>query len=283
MALPDVQSWRPQSRFKLTRVGIQGIKKQVYIQRPERTVQLIVTMDVFVDLPASKKGSDLSRNSEVIEEVVEQTAREPSPSLEDLCGDIAERLLEKHEYATRSEVCASADYFLDRFTPNGRKTMEPYRLMAEVIATEVQVQQFIGVEVTGMTACPCAMESIRQSEGTEARMTHNQRNVATVIMESRGQVDADDLIDIAEASMSSPTYEILKRNDEKDVVVNAHDNPKFVEDVVRDLLKNILARYPDLPDDVEIVARSTSLESIHKHNAFAERVTTLGELKERES
>ena len=283
MALPDVQSWRPQSRFKLTRVGIQGIKKQVYIQRPERTVQLIVTMDVFVDLPASKKGSDLSRNSEVIEEVVEQTAREPSPSLEDLCGDIAKRLLEKHEYATRSEVCASADYFLDRFTPNGRKTMEPYRLMAEVIATEAQVQQFIGVEVTGMTACPCAMESIRQSEGTEARMTHNQRNVATVIMESRGQVDADDLIDIAEASMSSPTYEILKRNDEKDVVVNAHDNPKFVEDVVRDLLKNILERYPDLPDDVEIVARSTSLESIHKHNAFAERVTTLGELKERES
>ncbi|MGC9307754.1 MAG: GTP cyclohydrolase MptA [Thermoplasmatota archaeon] len=283
MALPDVQSWRPQSRFKLTRVGIQGIKKQVYIQRPERTVQLIVTMDVFVDLPASKKGSDLSRNSEVIEEVVEQTAREPSPSLEDLCGDIAKRLLEKHEYATRSEVCASADYFLDRFTPNGRKTMEPYRLMAEVIATEARVQQFIGVEVTGMTACPCAMESIRQSEGTEARMTHNQRNVATVIMESRGQVDADDLIDIAEASMSSPTYEILKRNDEKDVVVNAHDNPKFVEDVVRDLLKNILERYPDLPDDVEIVARSTSLESIHKHNAFAERVTTLGELKERES
>ena len=282
MALPDVQSWRPQSRFKLTRVGIQGIKKQVYIQRPERTVQLIVTMDVFVDLPASKKGSDLSRNSEVIEEVVEQTAREPSPSLEDLCGDIAKRLLEKHEYATRSEVCASADYFLDRFTPNGRKTMEPYRLMAEVIATEAQIQQFIGVEVTGMTACPCAMESIRQSEGTEARMTHNQRNVATVIMESRGQVDADDLIDIAEASMSSPTYEILKRNDEKDVVVNAHDNPKFVEDVVRDLLKNILERYPDLPDDVEIVARSTSLESIHKHNAFAERVTTLGELKERE-
>jgi len=283
MALPDVQSWRPQSRFRLTRVGIQGIRKQVYIQRPERTVQLIVSMDVFVDLPASKKGSDLSRNSEVIEEVVEQTAREPSPSLEDLCGDIAERLLEKHEYATRSEVRASADYFLDRFTPNGRKTMEPYRIMAEVEATEEQTQRFIGVEVTGMTACPCAMETIRQSEGVDARMTHNQRNVATIVMESRDRVDADDLIDIAEMSMSSPTYEILKRNDERDVVVNAHSNPKFVEDVVRDLLKNILERYGDLPDDVKVTARSTSLESIHKHNAFAERVTTLGELREKET
>ncbi len=282
MALPDVQSWRPQSRFRLTRVGIQGIKKQVYIQRPQRTVQLIVSMDVFVDLPASKKGSDLSRNSEVIEDVVERTAREPSPSLEDMCGDIAERLLEKHEYATRSEVRGTADYFLDRFTPNGRKTMEPYTIMAEVVATEQQVQRFIGVEVTGMTACPCAMETIRQSEGSETRMTHNQRNVATLVMESRGEVDADDLIDIAEASMSSPTYEILKRNDERDVVVNAHGNPKFVEDVVRDLLKNVLDRYPGLPDDVEVTARSTSLESIHKHNAFAERVTTLGELREKE-
>lgn len=282
MALPDVQSWRPQSRFRLTRVGIQDIKKQVYIQRPQRTVQLIVSMDVSVDLPASKKGSDLSRNSEVIEDVVEHTARTPSPSLEELCGDIAERLLDKHEYATRSEVCASADYFLDRFTPNGRKTMEPYRIMAEVVATSGEVQRFIGVEVTGMTACPCAMEAIRQSQGTQARMTHNQRNVATIIIESRDDVDADDLIDIAEASMSSPTYEILKRNDEKDVVVNAHRNPKFVEDVVRDLLKNILEQYPGLPDDVEVIARSTSLESIHKHNAFAERVTTLGELRQRE-
>jgi len=92
MGLPDVQSWKPRSGFKLTRVGIKGIKKQVYIKRPDRTVQLIITMDVSVDLPASKKGSDLSRNSEVIEEVVEQSVREPSPSLEALCSEIAEKL-----------------------------------------------------------------------------------------------------------------------------------------------------------------------------------------------
>lgn len=280
MGLPDVQSWKPRSSFKLTRVGIKGIKKQVYIRRPEKTVQLIVNMDVFVDLPASKKGSDLSRNSEVIEEVVEQSVREPSSSLEEMCGEMAGGLLKKHEYATRSEVHASADYFLDRFTPGGRKTMEPYRIMSEVVATrDGKIKKFIGVEVMGMTACPCAMETIREEYGKDVKMTHNQRSISTLIMESRGGVDADDLIGIAEASMSSPTYEILKRSDEKDVVVRAHENPKFVEDVVRDMLADVLERYGDLPDDTEIIARNESLESIHKHNAFAERKTTLGELR----
>ncbi|HDS59968.1 MAG TPA: GTP cyclohydrolase I FolE2, partial [Thermoplasmatales archaeon] len=155
-----------------------------------------------------------------------------------------------------------------------------YRIMAQVMATgEGNIKRYIGVEVMGMTACPCAMETIREACGRELGMTHNQRNVVTIIMESRGEIDADDLIAIAEASMSSPTYEILKRADEKEVVMYAHQHPKFVEDVVRDLLTNILHKYRDLPDDVEVVVRSKSLESIHKHDAFAERTTTIGELK----
>jgi GTP cyclohydrolase-4 len=237
-------------------------------------------MDVFVDLPSFKKGSDLSRNSEVIAEIVEHSARNPAPSLEALCADIAEQLLHKHDYATHSEVRAAADYFLDRTTPNQRKTMEPYRIMAKVVASKDDtVKRYIGVEVMGMTACPCAMETIRQACGRDVGMTHNQRNVVTIIMESRGVVDADVLVEIAEASMSTPTYEILKRSDEKEVVMQAHQHPKFVEDVVRDLLANILERYHDLPNDVEVIVRSKSLESIHKHDAFAERVTTIGELK----
>ena len=92
-------------------------------------------------------------------------------------------------------------------------------------------------------------------------------------------VDANDLIDIAEQSFSSPTYGILKRKEEGQLVFDAHKNPKFVEDVVRDILNAILKKYKKLPDDVLIVVRSESEESIHKHNAFAERVTTIGELR----
>ena len=99
------------------------------------------------------------------------------------------------------------------------------------------------------------------------------------VPEKETSVDADDLITIVEQSFSSPTYSILKRRDEAELVLNAHRQPKFVEDVVRDILKQVLDRYPHLPDEVMVIARSVSEESIHKHNALAERITTLGELR----
>jgi GTP cyclohydrolase-4 len=93
-------------------------------------------------------------------------------------------------------------------------------------------------------------------------------------------VEANDLIDLVEASFSSPTYELLKRPDEGQVIINAHSNTKFVEDVVRAVLDNFVKKYPDLPDDVFIDVISDSEESIHKHDAFAEREATLGELRQ---
>jgi GTP cyclohydrolase-4 len=113
-------------------------------------------------------------------------------------------------------------------------------------------------------------------------ITPNQRNLCPVTLEMGEDVnvEADDLIDLVEDSFSSPTFELLKRDDEGAVVLNAHRNPKFVEDVVRGVLKRVTARYPSIPDDVEIVARSESQESIHKHNAFAERTASFGELRE---
>ena len=278
MVMPDVQSWRPNATFKLTRVGIKGIKKPVCIERNGRVVNLIPVMDLFVDLPASRKGSDLSRNAEIIEEIVDESVRQPSYSLEDLCERIAEKLLQRHEYASCAEVKATSDYFLERETPAGRKTLEPYKIMARAVkGRNGEIKKFIGVEVVGMTACPCAMENIRKAYGE--KYTHNQRNIATLIVQNDGSIDADDLINIAERAMSSATYEILKRKDETEVVKNAHENPKFVEDVVRDMLKQILEKYPDLPSNFIVIAKSESLESIHKHNAYAERVTTLGELR----
>ena len=92
-------------------------------------------------------------------------------------------------------------------------------------------------------------------------------------------VEADDLIDVAEAGLSAPTYEILKRGDEARLVIRAHERPLFVEDVVREVLDALVRKYPQLPDDALLMVRSEAEESIHKHNAFAERVTTLKELR----
>ena len=80
--------------------------------------------------------------------------------------------------------------------------------------------------------------------------------------------------------MSSPVCELLKRVDENAVVVHAHKNPKFVEDCVRNMVQRIVKEFPYLPDDTMVTARQVNEESIHRHNAFAEKVATMGELKE---
>jgi GTP cyclohydrolase-4 len=287
--LPDVQSSLSSSYFKLTRVGVTGVKKLVYVKRPkyEKSLPLIVDMSLYVDLPASQKGSHMSRNLELVSEIIDKTLKKPVSDLESFCAMTSLLLLKKHEYATYSEVHAEADYFLEVTHPSGLKVPEPYKILAEARAdNKGNVRKLIGVRVTGMTACPCAMEVIRSLYKRDRSFpvpTHNQRNIGTLMLEvpkDDYSVDADDLIRIVEDSFSSPTYSILKRRDEGCMVLDAHRKPKFVEDVVRDMLSAVVERYPNLSDDVMVIARSESEESIHKHNAFAERVTTLGELRE---
>jgi GTP cyclohydrolase-4 len=273
---------------------VTGVVKPVVVRRPNRSLTLTTTIDVFVDLPATQKGAHLSRNLEIIDELVDRSVREPVGSLEELTDTVAKALLKRHDYASTSEVWARADYFLERTSPWGHTSLEPYRLVSRSNARRhpASVERSIGVEVVGMTACPCAMEMVREGilqehpemkawpEGVPV-ITHNQRNRTTLILQEPPghDVEADELIEIVEASMSAPTFELLKRPDESRLVEMAHRNPKFVEDVVRDVLDRLAKRYPDMPDAAWVRVKSEAEESIHKHNALAERATTFGELR----
>jgi len=277
----------------LTRVGVTGVKKPLSVRRPGRVVTLTGNIDVFVDLPWNEKSSHLSRNLEAVNEVVDESVRNPVGSIEELAAMISKELLTRHGYANHSETSISAEYFLEKASPRGKKSLENYKLMSRATAErkdhDVKIRKAVGVEVIGMTACPCAMETIRgllskAKTDVQSRMpsiTHNQRNITTLMVDSPEGYDleADDLIQIVEDSISSPTYEILKREDEAEVTLKAHENPRFVEDVVREILKKVMQKYEHMPDDVLIAVKSESEESIHKHNAFAERTTTLGELR----
>ncbi|MBU0497085.1 MAG: GTP cyclohydrolase I FolE2 [Candidatus Thermoplasmatota archaeon] len=287
--LPDVQARISPAQFKITRVGVTGVKKLVHIKRPNKNyvIPLVVTIDLFVDLPAKQRGSHMSRNLELISEIIDQNLKQPVSDLETFCAKTALLLLTKHDYATFSEIKAEADYFVDVIYPNGKIGSEPYKLIAEARAKKNGgIKKLIGVKVIGMTACPCAMEVVKTlntGSNTFPSPTHNQRNIGTLMIEvpeNETSVDADDLIKIVEQSFSSPTYSLLKRREEAELVLTAHKQPKFVEDVVRDILKQVLKTYHTLPDDVIVIAQSESEESIHKHNAFAERITTLGELRQ---
>lgn len=287
------QAKRLEDSFELTRVGVTGVVKPVLVHRDGRDNHLTAKMDIFVDLPSTQRGSHMSRNIEVVTEMIDESIRTKVSSLEDLAAKICKELLDRHEYASFAEVRMSADYFLERRPDGGKASLEQFKLMAKATAMRGNgLMKEIGVEVSGMTACPCAQETVRQLmlsetpelerlDGRLAVASHNQRNRTALMVEvpEEVRVEADDLIDIVESSLSSPTFGILKRSDEAAIVLAAHRNPKFVEDVVRDILWKLLEKYPDLDDSVHVEVRSESEESIHKHNAFAERVTTLGELR----
>ena len=285
-------------RLTLRSVGVSGIRKPLSVQRGDRVHTLAATFEVSVDLPSSRKGSDLSRNAEVLAEIVDHTVERPVRSLESACSSIAQELLVRHTYASEASVKASAEYFLRRGISEDKRSFEDYLLLAEARATrvdgkKVELHRAIGAEAVGMTACPCAMETCREqlteqypalsnpALATLPMISHNQRNRTRLVFEigPETDVEVDELIDAIEAAQSSPTYAILKRGDEGQVVLNAHRRPKFVEDVVRDLLDSLPAAFPDLSDTVVVRADTISEESIHKYNVEASHRISFGELR----
>ncbi len=303
--LPDVQACEPDYPFNLTRVGVTGVKKLVKVERgnDERPVVLISDFEVFVDLPSDRKGANLSRNFEAIDEVLEEAINCPVYEIEELCGEIAKRLLLRHEYATRAEVKMKSEYIVRRQTPvtkaNGQEVVD---IFAEAVARAGPagyLRKTVGAEVLGMTACPCAQEimkeevreelaklgiSEKQASDLADRLpiaTHNQRGRGSISIEVRDRrcVSIDRIIKIIEESMSSRVFGLLKRPDEAVVVKRAHSNPKFVEDCVRTMAQKLVAAFSDLPDDAAVTLKQINEESIHQHNAFAERTAKMGELR----
>lgn len=303
--LPDIQACEPDYPINLTRVGVTNVKKLVKVERgnDERPVILISNFEVFVDLPSDRKGANLSRNFEVIDEVLEEATSCPVYEIEELCGEIAKRLLHRHEYATRAEVKMKSEYIVRRQTPVTRVTcQEVVDIFAEAEAQagpSGYLKKTVGAEVLGTTACPCAQEILRDqvrqellglgisrkdAEGLLERLpvaTHNQRGRGIISVEVRDRqcVPIDRIIRIIEESMSSKVYGLLKRPDEAVVVSRAHSNPKFVEDCVRTMAQKVVQAFTDLPDDAAVTLKQINEESIHQHNAFAERTAKMGELR----
>lgn len=305
ICLPDTQDDAPSIPIKLTRVGVTGVKKLLQLERQnKRPIILLPTFDAFVDLPNDQKGVHMSRNPEAIGEVLETAAEDSTVDVESLCAKIVDRMMTKHEYAKRVEISMTTDFMFMRESPvTKNKTQEMAKLKAKAIGLRdengtVTIRKSIGAEVIGMTVCPCAQESVRESDknkllefldeettqkvlDTVTFASHNQRGVGTLLIDvpENKVVKAEDIIDIIETSMSSPVCELLKRPDENATVMNAHKNPVFVEDCVRNMMEMIANKYSDFPDDTIITSRQENHESIHRHNAFAEKVTTMGELK----
>jgi GTP cyclohydrolase-4 len=293
----DIQSGKPSVHVRLGRTGVTGIHKAILIGDEDHQQWFTITFDLYADLGPSQAGVHMSRFSDALDEVMEGIDQTSWPRIELLAEHIARAVIEK-QHAQRAEVHIRTTLPIQRWTPvSGRPTQEVYTMLALAVATQTSTRHMIGVEVEGMVACPCAQDMVRsfawvrlQEEGypddviekmlsVTPLATHNQRGRATLMLGADQQIDARELVDLAESAMSSENYGLLKRPDELYIVNKAHANPRFVEDVAREILRAVIEKYPDLPDTAFVSVRQRNEETIHKYDVEAEGWGTFGELR----
>src|SRR4051794_2921199 len=295
--MEDLQAAPPEVRIGLSRAGVTGVQKAVRIGRGGREKLIAATFDCTVDLDPSQKGVHMSRFPELFEEAIEQVVAGDAFLIEDLAEHVARHIVSRQR-ALLAEVRITARYPYDRTTPVSQlSTQEMVSLLGIAAASDRGVRRVVGVEAVGINACPCAQGMVRgaaaerltQAGFTDADIeqilrlvplaTHNQRGLGTLYVGTQTRVNAERLVELVEASMSSPIYELLKRPDELFVVEHAHLQPRFVEDSVRVALKSVLDELPDLDDGDFVHSQQVNFETIHAHEVVAERYGTVGELR----
>jgi GTP cyclohydrolase I/GTP cyclohydrolase-4 len=300
-AAPDVQAGVPATQVSLSRVGVTGVEKVIRVEANGRENLFYAELECFVDLEPRQAGVHMSRFEEIVGEAIDEVVLGEAFRAEVLAAHVAERVRER-QGGQRAEVSLTARYPETVATPeSGQRTQEIYVLFGTAVASAEGARTLTGVQAQGMTACPCAQEMVAglsrerlAEQGFAAAeieriidvvpiATHNQRGIGTLHVGcpegGPAWIDAPQLLHIVESSMSSEIYELMKRPDEMSVVVKAHENPRFVEDCVREMIRQVVEGYPDLPDDAFVMARQENLETIHRHNVVAERYGTLGELR----
>jgi GTP cyclohydrolase I/GTP cyclohydrolase-4 len=298
----DVQSSTPETMVSLSRVGVTGVEKVIRVETDGNENLYHADFECFVDLNPRQAGVHMSRFEEIVAEAIDEVVLGEAFRAEILAGHIAENVRER-QGGLRAEVSVTARYPQTVTTPkSGIQTQEIYSLFGTAVASLRGTRTLTGVQAQGMTACPCAQEMVagvareRLAEGgfdaeqIETAIeavpiaTHNQRGIGTLHIGcpegGPTWIDAPELLRIVESSMSSEIYELMKRPDELAVVEKAHAQPRFVEDCVREMLRQVIEGYPDLPGEAFVMARQENLETIHRHNVVAERYGKLEDLRD---
>jgi GTP cyclohydrolase IB len=251
LSVEDVQSRADTRQIPINQVGIKDINHPVRVKdRSEGEQHTVANFNMYVNLPHNFKGTHMSRFVEILH-------REREISVESF-GSLLAEMTERLE-ADSGHIEMSFPYFVMKKAPvSGVESYMDYRcsLMGKRVGGETQMWVKVIVPVTSL--CPC-------SKKISERGAHNQRSHVTITARLREHMWIEEIIAIAESEASCELYGILKRPDEKYVTERAYDNPKFVEDMVRD----VAVRLNEEPRIAAYVVESENFESIHNHSAYA--------------
>lgn len=281
----DIHDEEPEITLKVDRVGVKGVKKKFVTHTPEGRLQYDVVSDAYVDVPRTKRGTHMSRDIEAFVEVMEKARKERAASLEEILHSACRRLLRKHPYASRAEITAKTRYQYEEDFTNLSSSEGADVTITTLLNRKGKNRKSVAVKVPGMTVCPCAQTTYHEVEGGKLSRSPSHTQRVDLSLEATTEerlVRMERLIDAARRAFSAPTVSLLKRSDEYDLIHRAFERPRFIEDLVRHALHNLYHVLLDdgYPEDTSLYVEAESYESIHPHNAYARRRTTLGELIE---
>ncbi len=247
----DIQNLNDTRKVTIDKVGVKGVKYPIIVEdRANETQHTIADLDIFVELPHQHRGTHMSRFIEVLNEYHQ---RNVISEIENFVQEIKKRL-----DADSAFVNINFPYFISKAAPvSGITSLMSYDCFF-MASHQDDFEMKIGVKVPITTVCPCSKEISEYG-------AHNQRSIVTVIIKYSEYVWLEEIIDIVEAAASCEVYSLLKRSDEKYVTEKGYDNPKFVEDIVRDIVVELKKDQRILEYSVE----SENFESIHNHSAYA--------------
>jgi GTP cyclohydrolase I len=278
--LPDIQRTKDTRNVAIRRVGVTGIRLPIQVRRPGEHPDLapshmdtVGEFEVAAYVPADVKGTHMSRFTEVLNAHVDGGGVFSISDLKNVAVELLERMESKRVF-----IQLRLEYFMEQPSPATNKPgVAPLIGLLQVEASRkddgrdilVSLNCRTGIEILGKTCCPCSREisGYDHSTGT-GKGAHAQRGRITVMTEHDNQtiVWFEQLAHAAWKAFSQPVYPVLKRPDEAHVTMGAYANPKFVEDVIRDMAVQLRS----MPEVSGFKLRVQNAESIHYHDAYAE-------------
>ncbi len=252
----DVQSRKDTRNIHIDKVGVKDIRYPIILlDKKNKTQSTIASFNMYVDLPHDFKGTHMSRFIEILNQYHNGIHADILPNILNEMRRVFE--------AKFAHLEISFPYFISKEAPiSGSAGLMEYncRFHASIKEGENRMNLIIIVTVPVMTLCPCSKE-------ISDRGAHNQRGIISCEIKPTQDkmIWIEDVIEIVEKCGSSSVYSILKRSDEKYITEYAYDNPKFVEDVVRDVVLNLKAN----KDIIWYRVQAENYESIHNHSAYA--------------
>ncbi|HTI17259.1 MAG TPA: GTP cyclohydrolase FolE2 [Trinickia sp.] len=250
--MPDVQSSVDTRQIDIQRVGVKGVRYPLAVRTSSGDVQTTVgTWNLDVHLPADQKGTHMSRFVALLE-------NSNAPLDAAAFRAMLAAMLDKLE-ASAGRIEVSFPYFVSKTAPvSGVSSLLDYEVTLTGEMRNGGLRTFIQVLVPVTSLCPCSKQISQYG-------AHNQRSHVTIRAELAGDISAEELIRMAEDEASCELWGLLKRPDEKFVTERAYENPKFVEDLVRDVAQRLNAEERVVAYTLE----AENFESIHNHSAYA--------------